>query len=161
MKPLELLKSLKLDQLQAQNPTVPRNYLVAPKYSDKTANGLTKCIIEFIRLSGYQAERVNTMGRVIDNRKRVKDVLGRNRMIGSAKYIPTTGTKGSADIHATIRGRSVKIEVKIGADRQSEAQKLYELSIISSGGIYWIVKTFDDFYNKYVSLVGLSDRKLF
>jgi hypothetical protein len=152
MNNIEILKQLALDQMSAKHPNVKRSYLVIPKYSDRTANGLTRCIIDFIRLDGYQAERINTMGRTIDNRKRVTDVLGRTKLIGSTTYIPTTGTKGSADISATIRGRSVKVEVKVGKDRQSPEQKAYELSIVSSGGIYWIVRSFDEFYNKYLTL---------
>jgi hypothetical protein len=56
-----------------------------------------------------------------------------------------TGTPGSADISATIYGRSVKIEVKIGKDKQSVVQKQYQLMIEAAGGIYIISKTFDDF----------------
>ncbi|KAF2380358.1 hypothetical protein BSN82_16780, partial [Acinetobacter baylyi] len=52
-----------------------------------------------------------------------------------------TGTPGSADISATIKGRSVKIEVKYGKDRQSQAQKDYQKAIEKAGGTYIIVKT--------------------
>jgi hypothetical protein len=47
----------------------------------------------------------------------------------------------------------VAIEVKIGKDRQSEAQKNYQAMIEKAGGIYWIVKSFDDFYEKYTSII--------
>jgi hypothetical protein len=130
-------------------PNVPKYALSAPKYEDKTANGLTKCIIEFLQLSNHQAERINTMGRPIDNRKQVTDVIGRTKTIGSMTWGKSTATKGSADISATIQGRSVKIEVKIGADRQSEDQKVYQANIEKSGGKYWIAKNFDDFIKKY------------
>jgi hypothetical protein len=56
-----------------------------------------------------------------------------------------TTTAGSADISATIRGRSVKIEVKVGKDRQSEAQKRYQESIERAGGVYMIARDFDTF----------------
>jgi len=82
---------------------------------------------------------------MIDNRKVVTDVLGRKGTIGSMSYIPTTGTKGSADISATVHGRSLKLEIKIGKDRQSDAQKAYEQSITSAGGVYLIVRTMDQF----------------
>ena len=39
------------------------------------------------------------------------------------------------------------IEIKFGSDRQSKAQKEYQKFIESSGGIYLVVKTFEDFYN--------------
>jgi hypothetical protein len=149
MKPLDRLKHLKQQAMLESYPNVPKYALSAPKYEDKTANGLTKCIIEFLQLSNHQAERINTMGRPIDNRKQVTDVIGRTKTIGSMTWGKSTATKGSADISATIQGRSVKIEVKIGADRQSEDQKVYQANIEKSGGKYWIAKNFDDFIKKY------------
>jgi hypothetical protein len=149
MKPLDRLKHLKQEAMLESYPNVPRYALSAPKYEDKTANGLTKCIIEFLQLSNHQAERINTMGRPIDNRKQVTDVIGRTKTIGSMTWGKSTATKGSADISATIQGRSVKIEVKIGKDRQSEDQKVYQTNIEKSGGQYWIAKNFDDFIKKY------------
>jgi hypothetical protein len=149
MKPLDRLKHLKHQAMLEAYPNVPKYALSAPKYEDKTANGLTKCIIEFLQLSNHQAERINTMGRPIDNRKQVTDVIGRTKTIGSMTWGKSTATKGSADISATIQGRSVKIEVKIGADRQSQDQKIYQENIEKSGGKYWIAKNFDDFIKKY------------
>jgi hypothetical protein len=149
MKPLDRLKHLKQEAMLESYPNVPKYALSTPKYEDKTANGLTKCIIEFLQLSNHQAERINTMGRPIDNRKQVTDVIGRTKTIGSMTWGKSTATKGSADISATIQGRSVKIEVKIGKDRQSQDQKNYQAKIEKSGGQYWIAKNFDDFIKKY------------
>jgi hypothetical protein len=149
MKPLDILKQLKQESMLESYPNVPKYAISAPKFEDKTANGLTKCVKEFLELSGYQAERINTMGRPIDNRKQVTDVIGRTKTIGSMTWGKSTATKGSADISATIHGRSIKIEVKIGNDRQSEDQKVYQANIEKSGGQYWIVKNFDDFIKKY------------
>ena len=59
------------------------------------------------------------------------------------------GTAGSADLSAVIRGRSYKIEVKWGKDKQSEAQRKYQENIERAGGVYWIIKDFDDFLDKY------------
>jgi hypothetical protein len=39
----------------------------------------------------------------------------------------------------------VKIEIKYGKDRQSEAQIRYQEMIEKAGGTYLIVKSFDDF----------------
>jgi hypothetical protein len=147
MKALDKLKALKLKQHKERYPNLPAHAIPQPKFSDKTANGLTRCIIEYLTLLGWQAERIATMGRVIDNRKQITDVLGQRKTIGSTTYIPTTGTKGSADISATIYGRSVKIEVKI-KDRQSEHQKMYQAMIEKSGGQYWLVRSFDEFYER-------------
>jgi hypothetical protein len=150
MKSLNILKQLKQAEQRAQYPNVPDHGLKPVKYEDKTANGLTKAIIDFLNLSGHFAERINTMGRMIDSRKQVTDVIGRTKTIGTAKYIPTTGTKGSADISATINGKSVKIEVKIGKDRQSQDQIQYQQRTEQAGGIYLIAKDFQGFYEWYV-----------
>jgi len=147
MKALDILKEQKLAQLREQYPSMPEYAIKKPKYTDKTANGLTKCIIDYLILNGCQAERINTTGRVIDERKHVTNVVGITKVIGSMKYIPTTGTKGSADISATIKGRSVKIEVKIGKDRQSDHQKRYQEMIERAGGVYIIAKDFQGFYD--------------
>jgi hypothetical protein len=69
------------------------------------------------------------------------------------KWTPGQSTKGTADISATIRGRSVKIEIKYGHDRQSQVQKEYQASIERAGGVYIIVRDFDSFmvwYDKFI-----------
>lgn len=149
MKAIEILKQLKQKDTRAKYPSVPDIALPKIQYNENSANGLTRCIIDFLQLSGHQAERINTMGRPIDNRKQVTDVIGRTKTIGSMTWGKSTATKGSADISATINGRSVKIEVKYGKDRQSEDQKKYQQAIEQAGGQYWIAKNFDQFYGIY------------
>lgn len=132
---------------------MPPDYVPKVNYTDKTANGLTKCVCDWINLNGWQAERVSTTGRYIDDSKIVEDVLGNRKKIGTGKYIPGTGTKGSADISAVIKGRPIKIEIKTGKDRQSEHQKKYEQDIIKAGGIYIIATDFDQFMMWYKSFM--------
>ena len=139
------LINLALADLKLKYPTVPDHCIPAPKYSDKTSNGLTKCIKDFLNLSGYQAERISSMGRMLDKREIVEDCLGRKKQIGSIQYIKGTSTNGTADISATIKGKSVKIEVKIGKDRMSQDQMRYRDAIIRAGGIYFVATDFDMF----------------
>lgn len=139
---------------QRQHPNFPPKYLAKSKYRDDTANGLTRCIVDYIRLQGGQAERINTTGIPKDTRQQVTDILGRTRTIGSVTWRTGGGTPGSADISATIRGRSVKIETKIGKDRQSEAQRQYQDAIEAAGGLYYIAKTFTEFVNWYTQQFG-------
>lgn len=148
-----LMQSLHYAKMREQYPSMPEHGMPVKKYNDNSANALTKCIIDFLTFSGFQAERINTMGRYVDNSKTVTDVLGNNRKIGSGKYIKGTGTKGSADISATIKGRSVKIEVKYGKDRQSEYQKKYQEDIEKAGGIYIIARDFDTFKEWYDNFI--------
>lgn len=149
MKPLEILKQLKLDQLKQDYPNVPDYAIKQPTYSDKSANGLTVCIVDFLNLSGHLAERHSNEGRVIDQRKTYTDVIGQTKTIGSIKRIYSSNVNGTSDIKATINGKMVAIEVKFKADRQSEAQKKYEERVIKAGGQYWIAKSFDQFYEMY------------
>lgn len=153
MKAIDHLKALKLAKLKEQYPSLPAHAIPVPKYTDNSANALTKCVIDFLNMLGHQAERINTMGRMLDNRKTVTDVIGRQKTIGSTKYIPTTGTKGSADISATINGKSVKIEVKYGKDRQSADQKAYQEQVEKAGGTYYIARDFQSFYDWYQQFV--------
>lgn len=129
--------------------SLPEYAIPKTKFRDDTANGLTKCVIAWINLNNGQAERISNTGRYVDNTKIVTDVIGRKRKIGSGKWIPGTGTNGTADISATIHGRSVKIEVKIGRDKQSQAQKKYQKQIEKSGGIYFIARDFTQFVEWY------------
>jgi hypothetical protein len=147
------LLDLEMESLRKRYPSFPDHCIPVPKYSDKTANGLTKCIKEFLINSGWQAERINTTGRMIDKSKVNVDSLGFQRKIGSMEWIPGTGTKGSADISCTIAGKSVKVEVKIGKDRQSEYQKQYEQAITKAGGVYIIAKDFDGFIEWYDNFI--------
>jgi hypothetical protein len=147
------LVDLAMNILKEKYPSFPDHAIPIPKYSDKTANGLTKCIKDFLNNSGWQAERINTTGRMIDDSKVVTDVVGFQRKVGTVKWIPGTGTKGSADLSATIAGRSVKIEVKIAKDRQSEYQKQYEQSITQAGGVYIIARDFDGFIQWYDNFI--------
>ena len=151
VKDLEVLADL---ENQRQHPNMKPNYLGRSRYRDDTANGLTKCIVDYIRLSGGQAERINTTGVAVDTRQQATDILGHKLTIGGLQWRKTGSTNGSADISATIRGRSVKIEVKIGKDHQSEAQRAYQKSIEAAGGLYYIAKDFASFVEWYNSTFG-------
>lgn len=112
------------------------------KHRDDTASGLTRCVIDYLNYRGWQAERTNPMGVPIDRRRQVSDTLSHSCAIGSSV--------GSADISATIAGHSVKIEVKVGRDRQSKTQRIYQQQVKQAGGLYYIAHDFTSFINWYV-----------
>lgn len=141
-----LLHELKLQRYAITHPNYPQDYIPKTMYKDQTANGLTKAICDFINYQGYQAERINTMGTAREKKTTAGKVIG-------VTWTKGTSTAGSADISATIKGRSVKIEVKIGKDRQSEAQKRYQENIEKAGGIYYIARNFDDFVEWYENFI--------
>lgn len=145
---VKALENLIFEQQKARFPNFP--YPIKPKYSDSDTNSLTRCVIDYIRYHSGQAERVNSTGFLKDNRKSSIDVLGRTRSIGSTQWIPGNGQTGTSDIHATIKSISIKIEIKCkatGDNKQSEGQRQYQKEIEASGGVYLIVRTFEDFYN--------------
>ena len=89
------------------------------------ANELTKQILEYCRLQGHYVFRVNN--------------------IPGTKYRANTLTKGVADIlGCTKKGVALAIEIKIGDDRQSEAQKESEAHYKKRGGIYIVAKKLED-----------------
>ena len=136
------LIDLETAHLKEKYPSMPDFALAKTKWSDSSANALTKAVTSFINLSGYQAERINTTGMW---RQGAKLQVGEGTRQMPGKWTKGTGTKGSADISSTINGRSVKIEIKYGKDRQSDDQIRYQEMIEKAGGIYIIVKNFDDF----------------
>ena len=148
--PITILKQLKHADDCQKYPNIKPSYIAPYNYTDKTANGLTRCVIDWINLNGHQAERINSMGRMIDESYEFTDVLGHRRKAGGIRWIKGTTTKGTADISATIAGRSVKVEVKVGKDRQRPDQVKYQQAVERAGGVYIIVKSFDEFYQWYL-----------
>ena len=147
------LEALAMIGVRKKYPGTPERYFAPRTFEDKTANGLTKCVIEFLRMNGQQAERISSTGRYVDNKKLVTDVMGGQRQIGSGKWIPGSMQKGTADISATIQGRSVKIEIKIN-DKQSIEQKRYQEQIEQAGGIYIIARSFEEFRTWYEGFIN-------
>ena len=149
--PLKQLSRRTDDYRFKDRPLVPLHARPKPTpYRDKTANELTKAIIAFFEILGGIGERINSMGKVIDNRKTYQDPINnQTKVIGSIDWVKGTSTDGTADISATVFGLSVKVEVKIGNDRQSEAQKRYQERIEQAGGIYIIARSFDGFLHEF------------
>ena len=142
------LERLADEDAARRHPSIAREHLAPRKYCDRDANSLTRCVIDFLNLSGHMAERINCTGRYMDRSQTFEDVTGKVRTIGTGQWIPTSGMKGTADISATINGRSVKIEIKM-KDKQSEVQREYQRRIEAAGGIYLIVRSFAEFMDWY------------
>ena len=124
-----------------------QGYMV-PKYPKvDTANGLTAAVCNYLKWEGHYANRINTMGRpVVHERQQV------NGTFRELRWQRGTTNKGTADIDSIIAGKPVKFEVKIGSDRQSDAQKKEQQRIERAGGSYYIIKTVEDFFTIYDSL---------
>jgi hypothetical protein len=100
-----------------------------PTFPDTNkANGLTKFVIDMINWSGGYANRISSSGRVVNG-----------------KYIPGATRKGTADIHAIIKGMHFSIEIKVGRDRMSNWQEAERERVRNAGGNYLIVADPDSF----------------
>jgi hypothetical protein len=147
------LKALELETMMAKSSMNPK-YLALTEWSDNSANSLTKSIIFYINATGNQAERIGNQGQYREGNKievGTGEIAYTKRLPG--KWTPGQGTKGTADISATINGKSVKIEVK-QKDKQSDVQKKYQESIEKAKGVYVIMRNFDDFvvwYDDFIS----------
>lgn len=135
------LQALYLSDNKAKYPNFPEAYIPKRNYSDKTANDLTRTIIDFLKYKGHYAVRINTTGQW-------KPQLN--------KFVKGTTANGTADIHAIVKGRHVSIEVKIGKDRQSPDQIKTQRQIEKAGGVYLIAKDFESFYTWYYYFISLT-----
>jgi hypothetical protein len=111
-------------------------YFAANMPKVNKANGLTTFICNFLNWSGHRATRISSAGRMVNGR-----------------YIPGTTRKGTADISATIKGRAVMLEVKVGKDRPSSYQLAEQAKERAAGGYYEFVSTPEDFFTIYDSLL--------
>lgn len=144
------LKELKFRNMEQKTPGAfvasgGRTMKLKP-YSDRTANKLTAAIIDWINYSGFgHAVRVNTMG--VARKEKIQLAFGNVREL--TRFTPSTTAKGTFDISATIKGRSVKIEVKIGKDKLSPAQEKQMQKEQSAGALCFIAKDMESFVTWY------------
>lgn len=142
------LKDLQAAIIEKKYSNVPVHARPAVKLSDAGANELTKAILAFFDYKGIKAWRQSSDGRYLKG-KEYTDWMGRKRE-EKGKYIPRSkAAVGIGDI-AFIgeSGRFGSIEVKFGKDRQREEQKIFQAEVETSGAIYFIAKSWPDFYEQ-------------
>lgn len=131
------LEKLMFDHKRMKFPNMPSYAIVKPKYSDKTANGLTACIVDYLNsLDNTAAWRVNNMG-VWDSKRK--------------SYRTSNTRKGVADITAIKNGRCYQIEVKVGKDKMSKEQISFQSFTEEAKGIYIVAHSFTQFKNLWIS----------
>ncbi len=131
---------------------MPPEYVPKTKFTDLTANGLTKAIITWIEIHGGLAERISSSGRYLQGKTVGVGFYGVKHLPG--KFIPGNTRNGTFDVAATINGKSLKIEVKIGKDRMSNAQKKYFEDATKAGAICIIARNFEQFVNDYSKAIN-------
>lgn len=120
--------------------SVPKKKRVTkPGKKPETANRITANIIRAVNMQpGCVAYRINNVG-VWDEAKQV--------------YRRGNTQKGIGDIHATIRGRSVWIEVKAGKDKLSAEQMMFRQEVECAGGVYFEARNTDYFLNWFTEFL--------
>jgi len=117
----------------------------ANSYNDKTANGLIRCIYEWLKFNNHYVNRINTQGQV-----RVEKVqLAHGGVRENIKWTTGTTNKGTADIDSIINSRPVKIEVKVGKDHLSTDQIKEMNRVLKAGGIYYVAHDMESFVKWY------------
>jgi len=139
MIPIEQLKKLDHESKTKKYPSVPAHAIPRAKHNDTTANGITRAVLSWLELKGHYATRIQSQGQYQPKLKR---------------WTKSTVKRGVGDISAVINGRSIMIEVKAGRDRQSEWQKQTQEQVEASGGVYLLVRSFDDFHKWYVEFIA-------
>jgi hypothetical protein len=153
---IKQLETLAFEAQRAKYPLTPLEYLPRERFSDSSANALTKAVIAWLKINGHFAERINVMGVPMDQRKVVTDCIGRQRQIGSLVWRKSTSTRGSADVHSLINKRAVYIEIKAGKDRMRPEQWEYKKQVEAAGALYWIASSFENFLTLYLDLVHIK-----
>lgn len=118
-------------------------------YDDKSTNGLTNAIMDWLKFHNHYATRINCIG-IVRN-------IG-----GVAKYTPSSTRRGVADIHSLILGKHVSIEIKCKAtnDKMSTDQHKEQKRIESSGGIYYVAQTMPSFLEWFNKTFNTHNNKL-
>lgn len=138
--PLKQLARIVEAKQYVNRPLIPPHARLKPVFRDKTANELTQSIISFFTVIDGFCERISSTGRQVNSK-------------GSTIWVYGTGKNGTSDLAACFQGMNIKIEVKTGNDRQSEAQKTYQERIKQAGGIYIIARSFDGFLYEFFKAV--------
>ena len=104
------LKRMKLDHIKATHPgyfDLSGGYSMKVKpYTDKTRNGLTRCVINWINFSGGSAKKTN------------KGSL--RKIDGKMVWMNAPGRKPKADIIGVFKSKSIEIIISHGQVKHSE-----------------------------------------
>lgn len=130
----------------------------------QTANGLQQYIVKVLKYLGHHGERTNTMGYPVAKFAQKFSIWsGKLEKIQvGTEWRKGSGTTGSSDVKGHINNRNFKfpipvyLEIKIGRDAQSKAQERYQEQITSTGALYALIKTPEDFWLFYDYAISLK-----
>ncbi|GAB3327868.1 hypothetical protein GCM10027299_29080 [Larkinella ripae] len=133
----EQLSALLLEQKRRKYPNVPDHAVPKPKVKINDSNSLTRAIIQTFEVHGLYCTRTQSQGQFDPRTKRFRK--------GTTK-------RGTADVHGIINGQHISVEVKYGQDRMSKAQRGTQQQVHASGGVYYIARDFEAFWNWFQQL---------
>lgn len=116
----------------ARHPTLPPHARVKAKYSDGSANDLTRAVVDFLTYSGHFATRLQSIGTYREDIK---------------KFVGSQQRRGLPDVFAVVHGRAVFVEVKYGKDRLSDDQKEAIGELERAGAKVYTAKDFQGFFD--------------
>ena len=97
-----------------------------------TESQLQSKICAYLQAKGYCFSRINNAP-IYDPTRKIFRSLG--------KYV----MRGFPDIIICLEGRFIGLELKSKSGKQSPAQKLAEKKIIENGGLYYLIRNWEDF----------------
>lgn len=133
----------------------------AKKVKATGSNQLTKAILDFLSVNGFEVFRANVTG-IFDATKAAREIINLIKGVLKTRRLPnnkevrallsrcyrkTHERKGVSDIMGFEKktGRFVAIEVKFGKDKLSIHQIDFLQRVSKNGGIAIVAKTFDQF----------------
>lgn len=149
---LQVLTEMDAIDRRLKSPSIPANYIVGTKFTEKCANDVEKAIEKFALIAGFHAERTKTQGRKME--AKYKDTPNGRLTVSKEKFVTSTSRKGSSDMKIIIKGTFYATEIKFGKDTQKDDQKKYQADIERNGGVYMIIHTFEEFLIWYVKNYG-------
>lgn len=132
MNALQHLNLLANQHKAANHPNFPAKYIPQSKYRDHDANSLTRCIVDYLNLSGYFCTRLASTG---------------TYRADLQKFVHSQQRTGLPDVFGVVEGRAVFIEVRVGNDRLSDVQKQTITQLKQAGAWVYVAATFQDFYD--------------
>lgn len=168
---------LKFLHLDDQRKKFPRAFVASGGYEQKikpyvdtNTNGLTRCVKAFLEFKGHYCIRTGRQGQARIERIPIggtqSNMQGHGvKYHGKISYTKSAEGKAITDLHASIDGIFVAIEIKCLAtkDRLKKGSKQEENKtfVEASGGLHLTVRTMDQFWDWYYNdLPGILKSKL-
>jgi len=111
------------------------------------SNSLTQAVIDYVKLNGGIARRVNTQGTYVEAQYNERGV----QVKGTGAYRKSGMKRGFEDVSCIIppHGKYLAVEIKIERDKLSPEQIERKAEVERVGGIYYEAKDINSFITFY------------